>query len=137
MTDDHRADEYREYDEVTVPRTEPDARARQHDLDDPADVPVDPETLRNGGPTRGPGALTTRERVPLSDRPGGPRGPRPPAGIGKRGMRVAPTTTGDATSGGMTTSTGGSTSDATTGAEDTTGGGRSPRLRPTDAGSDG
>lgn len=77
--------------------------------DDPAHVDIDPETRRNGGPTRSGGAVTTT---------GGTAGPasvrRPRNDVS--GEKVAPTTTGDATSGGMDTPAGGSTSDNTTGA---------------------
>lgn len=108
-------------DEVTVPPTDPVREAKDRDLDDPAHVRVDPEVLRNGGPTRSPGAMTTT---------GGTAGPasirrptnRDRSGSGKgddENVRIAPTTTGDATSGGMATPAGGSSSDATTGAEST------------------
>lgn len=70
---------------------------------------LDDEIRRDGGPTRGPGAVTTT---------GGTAGP---ASVRRRTNRdtgdgkVAPTTTGDATSGGMDTPAGGATSDGTTG----------------------
>jgi hypothetical protein len=71
---------------------------------------LDEEILRDGGPTRGHGAVTTT---------GGTAGP---ASVRRRtnrdigdGRKVAPTTTGDATSGGMGTPAGGATSDGTTG----------------------
>lgn len=93
-------------DEVTVPPTDPVREAKDRDLDDPAHVDIDPEVLRNGGPTRSGGAVTTT---------GGTAGP---ASVRRRRNegKVAPTTTGDATSGGMDTPAGGATSDATTGA---------------------
>lgn len=64
--------------------------------------------LRDGGPTRSGGGLTTT---------GGAAGPASVRRVKDRnrgGQKVAPTTTGDATSGGMGTPAGGSTSDATT-----------------------
>lgn len=70
---------------------------------------LDEEILRDGGPTRGHGAVTTT---------GGTAGP---ASVRRRtnrdttGEKVAPTTTGDATSGGMSTPAGGTTSDGTSG----------------------
>jgi hypothetical protein len=73
---------------------------------------VEPRDTRDGGPTRTRGMVTTT---------GGSAGrasvrrSQPP-----RGGKVAPTTTGDATSGGMRGGMGGATSDATTGAESTT-----------------
>lgn len=91
-------------DEVTVPPADPVREAKDWDIDDPAHVKVDPEVLRQGGPTKTPGAVTTT---------GGAAGPamKPTPGHKNEG-RVAPTTTGDATTGGMTTPRGGSTSDA-------------------------
>ncbi len=83
------------------------------DWEDPADVPVDPDELRDGGPTRTGGMVTTT---------GGTAGPASVRRVPREGENVAPTTTGDATSGGMQGGMGGSTSDATTGAESTTGG---------------
>jgi hypothetical protein len=96
-------------DEVTVPTTDPVREAKDRDLDDPANVRVDPETWRNGGPTRSGGAVTTT---------GGTAGPASVRRVrnDSGGQKVAPTTTGDATSGGMSTPAGGSTSDSTTGA---------------------
>lgn len=98
-------------DEVTVPRADPVREAKDRDLDDPAHVRVDPEDLLNGGPTRTPGMLTTT---------GGTAGP---ASVNTRpahpeGVKVAPTTTGDAHSGGMGTPVRSTTSDATTGGVD-------------------
>ena len=46
-------------DEVTVPQTDVERMRQELDPDDPADVPVDPTVLRDGGPTRGQGAVTT------------------------------------------------------------------------------
>ncbi|GAB3086906.1 hypothetical protein [Micromonospora schwarzwaldensis] len=94
-------------DEVTVPRTDEQRVMQESDRDDPAHVAVDPEVLRDGGPTRGQGALTTT---------GGTAGPASVRRVARqpeqhRG-RVAPTTTGDATTGGLSTPAGGSTSDA-------------------------
>jgi hypothetical protein len=67
------------------------------------DRDTDLDELRDGGPTNAPGVRTTT---------GGTAGPasiRRPVPEG-----AAPTTTGDATSGGMGTPVGGGTSDATT-----------------------
>ncbi|MEU5939914.1 hypothetical protein ABZ807_12105 [Micromonospora sp. NPDC047548] len=94
-------------DEVTVPQTDVLRVIQEEDPDDPADVPVDPNVLRDGGPTRGQGALTTT---------GGTAGPASVRRLARQPERhpgvVAPTTTGDATTGGMSTPAGGSTSDA-------------------------
>lgn len=95
--------------EITEPPTDPVREAKQRDLDDPADVDIDPEVLRQGGPTRTPGAVTTT---------GGRAGPAMRHATGQRAEgKVAPTTTGDATSGGTGTPTGGTTSDASTGGD--------------------
>jgi hypothetical protein len=96
------------------------AEVKREDWGDPADVPVTAEELLDGGPTRSGGAVTTTG----SGRAGPARRARP---VPPRGGKVAPTTTGDATSGGMGPRGGGSTSDATTGAESTTGTGRPPK----------
>ena len=64
-------------------------------------VEIDPEVLRNGGPTETPGMMTTTGGT------AGPNSIKPPKNEGK----IAPTTTGDATTGGFT-SEAGSTSDA-------------------------
>jgi hypothetical protein len=100
---------------------------KRRDWGDPADVPVDPGKWRDGGPTNSGGRLTT-----TGGTGGNARRPRPApppgrnAAPGRRGPtgtptgKVAPTTTGDATTGGMRTPPGGSTSDASTGAESTT-----------------
>ena len=98
-------------DEVTVPRADPVRETKDRDLHDPAHVDIDPEVLRDGGPTRTPGMVTTT---------GGTAGPasvttRPPR---PEGVKVAPTTTGDAHSGGMGTPVRSTTSDATTGGVD-------------------
>ncbi|ROO51605.1 hypothetical protein EDC02_6488 [Micromonospora sp. Llam0] len=108
-------------DDVVAPPTDPVREVKERDLDDPADVPIPAETLRDGGPTRSGGGLTTTggtagpastRRVNDSNRDTGPGRGR---SRGKRGRgKVAPTTTGDATSGGMGTPAGGTTSDATT-----------------------
>jgi hypothetical protein len=102
-------------DEITVPQDEARQAREVADQQDVADHPLDPQLYRDGGPQETPGMATTT---------GGTAGPasvhpyhdRRPEGPGK----IAPTTTGDATSGGMGTPVGGSTSDATTGG--TTGG---------------
>lgn len=79
-------------DEVTLPPGDERREAHARDLDDPADANVDPDVLRDGGPTRHRGVATT-----TGGRRAGPasvtRRPRPPGG------KVAPTTTGDAGSG--------------------------------------
>ncbi|MCX4473616.1 hypothetical protein C5N14_07650 [Micromonospora sp. MW-13] len=93
-------------DEVTVPQTDETRILQEEDPDDPAHVPIDPEVLRDGGPTRGQGALTTT---------GGTAGPASARRVARQPERhpgkVAPTTTGDATTGGLSTPAGGSTSD--------------------------
>ncbi|MFC7545898.1 hypothetical protein [Plantactinospora sp. GCM10030261] len=93
-------------DEVTLPAADERREAHAHDIDDPADARVDPDVLRDGGPTRGHGAITTT---------GGRAGPanvhRRPRTSDRAGGRVAPTTTGDATTGGMDVPSSGSTSD--------------------------
>jgi hypothetical protein len=101
---------------------------KRQDWGDVADADVDTGKLRDGGPTRTPGAMTTTggtggdARRPRPAPPPGRNvapGRRGPTGKGPAG-KVAPTTTGDATSGGMNTPTGAATtSDATTGAEST------------------
>lgn len=96
-------------DEITVPRTDPVRAAKDRDVFDPAPVDVDPEELRNGGPVRTPGMMTTTGGTagPASINPRAPR---------NTGPNVAPTTTGDAHSGGLDTPVAGrTTSDATTG----------------------
>lgn len=70
---------------------------------------LDEEALRDGGPTRGHGAVTTTGGT------AGPASVRRRPNRNKRDGKVAPTTTGDATSGGMSTPAGGTTSDGTTG----------------------
>ncbi|RKR91168.1 hypothetical protein BDK92_5559 [Micromonospora pisi] len=96
--------EYGSPDEVTLP-TDGEHEARQEDWQDPADARTDTGVFRDGGPTRTPRGMVTTT--------GGTAGPAsvrrtgPPRGKGK----VAPTTTGDATTGGMSTPVGGSTSD--------------------------
>ncbi|MER5455263.1 MULTISPECIES: hypothetical protein [unclassified Micromonospora] len=96
-------------DEVTVPPTDVESAIQRDDRDDPAHVPIDPTVLRDGGPTRGQGALTTT---------GGTAGPASARRVARQPERhrgkVAPTTTGDATTGGMSTPSGGSTSDQST-----------------------
>ncbi|MGW4292212.1 hypothetical protein ACWEH1_04035 [Micromonospora chersina] len=94
-------------DEVTVPQTDVLRVIQEEDPDDPAHAPVDPNVLRDGGPTRGQGAVTTT---------GGTAGPASARRIARQPEqypgKVAPTTTGDATTGGLSTPAGGSTSDA-------------------------
>ncbi|WFE44176.1 hypothetical protein [Verrucosispora sp. WMMD1129] len=96
-------------DEVTVPPTDVESQLQRDDPDDPADVPIDPNVLRDGGPTRGQGAITTT---------GGTAGPASARRVARQPERhrgkVAPTTTGDATTGGMTTPPAGPTSDNST-----------------------
>ncbi|MEE6258938.1 hypothetical protein [Plantactinospora sonchi] len=89
-------------DEVTLPVDEGRA-AHELDIEDPADRAPDPDVLRDGGPTRNRGVVTTTggSAGPASAR----RRPRRPGG------KVAPTTTGDATTGGTNTPASGSTSD--------------------------
>ncbi|GIH13045.1 hypothetical protein [Rugosimonospora africana] len=85
---------------------------RDPDLNATLDRDTDLDELRDGGPSRTPGTRTTTARTTLigttTGRAGramtpGKRHPRPGAG---------PTTTGDATTGGMNTPTGMGTSDA-------------------------
>ncbi|WP_018805916.1 hypothetical protein [Salinispora arenicola] len=94
-------------DEVTVPQTDVQRVIQDEDPGDPAHVQIDPRVLRDGGPTRGQGAVTTT---------GGTAGPAGVRRLARQPERhpgkVAPTTTGDATTGGLSTPTGGSTSDA-------------------------
>jgi hypothetical protein len=95
-------------DEVTEPPTDAGTEARLRDIDDVADVTVDPDALLNGGPTRSEGKQTAA-RDPLSM-------PRERAGQPQRGQgKIAPTTTGDATSGGMHERADTSTSDNASG----------------------
>lgn len=82
---------------------DPSATKQVVDPDDPADAHVDPQVLRDGGPTRFGGALTTT---------GGTAGPASVRRIARRGRNVAPTTTGSAETGGMSTPVPGHTSDA-------------------------
>ncbi|WP_319460862.1 hypothetical protein [Micromonospora sp. RTP1Z1] len=93
-------------DEVTVPQTDVLRVIQDEDPDDPAHTRIDPNVLRDGGPTRGQGAITTT---------GGTAGPASVRRVARQPERhpgkVAPTTTGDATTGGMSTPAGGSTSD--------------------------
>lgn len=89
--------------EVALPPTDPDREAKRRDIDDPADVDVEPQDLRDGGPTRTPGSVTTT---------GGTAGPGGVRRLPRHGPEVAPTTTGDATTGGVNAAAGGSTSDA-------------------------
>jgi hypothetical protein len=84
---------------MTDEPTEPD-----RDLSSTLPRDADLDELRDGGPTETPGARTTT---------GGRAGPASVAGLRAR-PNAGPTTTGDATSGGMGTPVGGGTSDATT-----------------------
>ncbi|MFI6228370.1 hypothetical protein ACIBCR_13780 [Micromonospora echinospora] len=92
--------------EVNSPPSDVQQQLQREDPGDPADVPIDPEVLRDGGPTRGQGAVTTT---------GGTAGPASVRRIARQPERhpgtVAPTTTGDATTGGLSTPAGSSTSD--------------------------
>lgn len=91
--------------DVTVPPTDPVREAKERDIDDPAHVDIDPEEWRQGGPTESPGAMTTT---------GGVAGPAMGRRPGRRNRGdTAPTTSGDATSGGMEQPDSGTTSDAT------------------------
>ncbi|WBB57251.1 hypothetical protein [Verrucosispora sp. WMMD573] len=92
-------------DEVTVPPTDVESQLQRDDPDDPADVPIDPNVLRDGGPTGGQGAITTT---------GGTAGPASARRVARHRGKVAPTTTGDATTGGLTTPPAGPTSDNST-----------------------
>lgn len=88
-------------DEVTDPPTDPGRVAQETDVEDVADVRVDPQQLLDGGPTRSEGLVTpggrpdTGASQPTDNEIRGTRKQR-----GRRG-KVAPTTTGDATGGGM------------------------------------
>ena len=88
--------------EVTLPPGDDWWEARRRDGGDRSRN-GDPDVLRDGGPTRNRGVATTTGGTagPASAR----RRPRRP------GNGVAPTTTGDATTGGMSTPARGSTSD--------------------------
>ncbi|WP_091653582.1 hypothetical protein [Micromonospora pallida] len=92
--------------EMNSPPTDVQQQLQREDPDDPAHVPIDPEVLRDGGPTRGQGAVTTT---------GGTAGPASVRRLARQPERhpgtVAPTTTGDATTGGLSTPAAGSTSD--------------------------
>nr|WP_240942816.1 hypothetical protein [Planosporangium thailandense] len=92
-------------DEITEPEDEARQAREAAERDDVADHPIDPQTYRDGGPTETPGMVTTT---------GGKAGPASVHRAARQGPGVAPTTTGDATSGGMGTPVGGGTSDATT-----------------------
>lgn len=96
-------------DEVTVPQTDVQRVIQDEDPDDPAHVHIDPDVLRDGGPTRGQGAVTTT---------GGTAGPASVRRVARQPEdhpgKVAPTTTGDATTGGLSTPTRSSTSDQST-----------------------
>ncbi len=108
--------------ETTVPPPDEQGEPRRTDRPELAGVAVDPEEVVKGGPRRSPGAVTTT---------GGVAGPAMRHATGQLGRgKVAPTTTGDATSGGMDAPTSGTTSDASSGglpAQEGKGG-RSPRA---------
>ncbi|MFC5923282.1 hypothetical protein [Micromonospora vulcania] len=108
-------------DEVTLPRTDVERMIQQDDPFDPAKEDIDPQVLRDGGPTRGQGAVTTT---------GGTAGPASVRRVARQPERhrgtVAPTTTGDATTGGLSTPMSGGTSDQSTSA---TGPGKTVRDR--------
>lgn len=96
-------------DEVTVPPTDPVREAKQRDWGDVADVDIDTEELRQGGPPRTHGTMTTT---------GGKAGSAMRHAKGRSGEgKVAPTTTGDATSGGMRAPTDGTTDDQSSSGE--------------------
>ncbi|MEU7844318.1 hypothetical protein AB0B39_25535 [Micromonospora sp. NPDC049114] len=111
-------------DEVTLPRTDIESEIQRVDPMDPAHERIDPQVLRDGGPVGGQGAVTTT---------GGTAGPASVRRVARQPERhpgkVAPTTTGDATTGGLSTPTGGGTSDQSTSA---TGPSKSIRDRSTD-----
>ncbi|MGC4770803.1 hypothetical protein ACLQ25_17740 [Micromonospora sp. DT44] len=111
-------------DEVTVPPTDVESQLQRDDPLDPAQERVDPRVLHDGGPVGGQGAVTTT---------GGTAGPASVRRMARQPERhpgkVAPTTTGDATTGGLSTPTGGGTSDQSTSA---TGPAKSIRDRSTD-----
>jgi hypothetical protein len=86
-------------------RVEDGSEGVADDLSSSLDPNTDLDELRNGGPTRTPGIMTTT---------GGTAGPASVAALRAPREGAAPTTTGDAGSGGMETVLGGSTSDATT-----------------------
>ncbi|MFG2046528.1 hypothetical protein ACGFIW_03735 [Micromonospora sp. NPDC048935] len=96
-------------DEVTVPRTDVESQIQRDDPFDPAKERIDPQVLRDGGPVGGQGAVTTT---------GGTAGPASVRRVARQPERhrgrVAPTTTGDATTGGLSTPMSGNTSDQST-----------------------
>ncbi|MBQ1016557.1 hypothetical protein KBX71_01610 [Micromonospora sp. D93] len=98
-------------DEVRVPRTDVESQIQREDPFDPAKERIDPQVLRDGGPVGGQGAVTTT---------GGTAGPASVRRVARQPERhpgtVAPTTTGDATTGGLSTPMGGGTSDQSTSA---------------------
>ncbi|MBG6103160.1 MULTISPECIES: hypothetical protein [Micromonospora] len=111
-------------DEVTLPRTDVESQIQRDDPFDPAKERIDPQVLRDGGPVGGQGAVTTT---------GGTAGPASVRRVARQPERhpgtVAPTTTGDATTGGLSTPMGGGTSDQSTSA---TGPAKSTRDKSTD-----
>ncbi|HEX5597801.1 MAG TPA: hypothetical protein VFX61_17580 [Micromonosporaceae bacterium] len=99
------------FEEVTVPPSDEWREAQERDVEDPADIAVDLDELRDGGPTQfGPAVTTTGGTAgPASSR----RRPASPGGRGRGGKgKVAQITTGDATTGEYRTPSSGSTSDA-------------------------
>ncbi|HEY8533443.1 MAG TPA: hypothetical protein VIL44_06160 [Micromonospora sp.] len=90
-------------DEVTLPPADPYRVEHELDPEDPAHARVDPQVLRDGGPTSTPGAPTTT---------GGTAGPASARRIARRGRTVAPTTTGSAGTGKLSSTARGHTSDA-------------------------
>ncbi|MEQ4303072.1 hypothetical protein ABNF97_17040 [Plantactinospora sp. B6F1] len=80
--------------------------AHERDIEDSTDRAADPDVLRDGGPTRNRGVSTTTGTDRRAGSANVRRQPRRPGG------KVAPTTTGDATTGGTNPPAAGSTSDA-------------------------
>ncbi|WP_425435449.1 hypothetical protein [Micromonospora pattaloongensis] len=91
--------------DVVEPPADPFSEEKRQDPYDPADARVDPEVLRNGGPTRAGGAVTTT---------GGTAGRASVRRVARRGRDVAPTTTGGAETGGMQTPARGNMTDTNT-----------------------
>jgi hypothetical protein len=85
----HTAGAYGEgaLDEVTVPPNDVQRVIQDEDPGDPADVPIDPPALRDGGPTRGQGAITTTGGTAGASAAGR-------AAAGTASGKVAPTTGG-------------------------------------------
>ena len=112
MSDDNEIDNG---DHAPEALAEPSTYRPEKGTDDPglsSTIPAgtDPEQLVNGGPpAEGGGVMTTT---------GGNAGPNSFRSRPRSGPGVAPTTTGDATTGAMTTPADGYTSDATSNAVD-------------------